>query len=332
MSTFKRFFRKPIGIMGLVCASAFVTTVSQAQTIGMESASENSVLGMLPQAMAPYWAKSGINIQLALNQTLTKSLLKIALGKPDSAVVPPLAYEDFQKGTGPYAKIAAKTKSIAGNVRALFAIPGSYYHAITSVKSGIKSWPEAKGKRVYIGPPAGAANQQIIALAKAGGLMPGSYDAIKAPWGAATQSYQDGQFDVYVGTFSLGSQAVAELGLTNKFRLLGIPKSKMNPPEGAGMQPAVIPPHTYPGQVNEKKVITWQTLMMMVVKKSMSDEVAYKLTKDYIEHRKALAKSNVMLRDLLTTNYFSGVNMTLHPGAVRAYKEAGIKIPAKLLP
>lgn len=114
MSTFKRFFRKLIGIMGLVCASAFVTTVSQAQTIGMESASENSVLGMLPQAMAPYWAKSGINIQLALNQTLTKPLLKIALGKLDSAVVPPLAYEDFQKGTGPYAKIADKTKSIAG--------------------------------------------------------------------------------------------------------------------------------------------------------------------------------------------------------------------------
>lgn len=318
--------------ISIVCASSFVASVSYAEQIGMESASPNSLLGMVPQAMAPYWSKSGVDIQLSLNQTLTKSLLKLAKGSLDSAVVPPPAFSALQKGVGPYAKMSDKAKELSTNVRGLFTIPGSYYHAITKADSGINSWPDASGKRVFIGPPAGAANQQIIALAKAGGLSEGEYEPVKAPWGAATQSYQDGQFDVYVGTFGLGSQSVAELSLANKIRLLGIPGEMMVPPKGLGMQAVVIPPNSYPGQVNEEDVITWQTVMMMAVKKGLSDDIAYKLTKTFIENRLTLAESSFNFRDLPITNYFAGVNAPLHPGAVRYYQEIGVDIPAELMP
>ncbi|RBP83471.1 TAXI family TRAP transporter solute-binding subunit [Marinomonas rhizomae] len=328
----KKLLRSGLCAVSMVCASSFIASASYAEQIGMESASPNSLLGMVPQAMAPYWSKSGVDVQLSLNQTLTKSLLKIAKGSLDSAMVPPPAFSALQKGVGPYAKMSDKAKELSHNVRGLFTIPGSYYHAITRADSGITSWPEAKGQRVFIGPPAGAANQQIIALANAGGLSEGEYDPIKAPWGAATQSYQDGQFDVYVGAFGLGSQSVAELSLTNDIRILGIPGEKMVPPKGLGMQTAVIPPNTYPGQVNENPAITWQTVMMMAVKKDMSDDIAYTLTKNYVENRLALAESNSNFRDLPVTDYFVGVNAPLHPGAVRYYQEIGVDIPAELMP
>ncbi|KZN14606.1 TAXI family TRAP transporter solute-binding subunit [Marinomonas sp. TW1] len=332
MQNVKKLLRQGISTFGVVCVTSLLTSHALAAKIGMESSSPNSLLGMIPQAMAPFWAESGVDIQLSLNQTLTKSLLKVAKGSLDSAVVPPPAFSALQKGVGPYAKMSDKAKDLSHNVRGLFTIPGSYYHAITRADSGITSWPEAKGKRVFIGPPAGAANQQIIALANAGGLPEGEYDPIKAPWGAATQSYQDGQFDVYVGTFGLGSQAVAELSLSNDIRILGIPGEKMVPPKGTGMQTAVIPPKSYPGLVNENPVITWQTVMMMAVKKDISDDIAYTLTKDYIENRLALAESNSSFRDLPVTDYFAGVNAPLHPGAVRYYQEIGVDIPAELMP
>ncbi|WP_191600452.1 TAXI family TRAP transporter solute-binding subunit [Marinomonas algicola] len=328
----KKVLRNGLCAVSMICASSFIASFSYAEKIGMETASSSSLLGMVPQAMAPYWSNSGVDVQLSLNQTLTKSLLKLGKGSLDSAVIPPPAFTALTKGVGPYAKMASKSKELSANVRGLFTIPGSYYHPITRADSGIKSWSEAKGKRVYIGPPAGAANMQVIALANAGGLAEGEYEPIKAPWGAATQSYQDGQFDVYVGTFGLGSQSVAELSLANDIRILGVPGDKMTPPEGLGMQAVQIPPNTYPGQVNESSVITWQTVMMMAVRKDISDDIAYTLTKDFIEHRLDLAESNSSFRDLPVTDYFAGVNAPLHPGAVRYYQEIGVGIPDKLMP
>ncbi|BFM49098.1 TAXI family TRAP transporter solute-binding subunit [Marinomonas sp. THO17] len=332
MQNVKGQFRQGISIFGLMCAGMLFSTAATAEKIGMESATPNSILGMLPQAMAPYWSEQGVDIQLALNQTLTKSLLKLATGSLDSAVIPPPAFSAMKKGVGPYAKMSEKAQQMSNNVRGLFTIPGSYFHAITRADSGIESWPEAKGKRVFIGPPAGVANTQISSLAAAGGLPIGEYDPIKAPWGAAVQSFQDGQFDVFVGTFSLGSQAVAELSLSNPIRILGIPGEKMVPPESLGMQSAEIPANTYPGQVNETSVLTWQSIMMMAVNKDLSDDIAYTLTKTFIENRGALADSNALFNDILTTDFFVGVNAPLHPGAIRYYQEAGIPIPAQLIP
>lgn len=328
----KKVLRNGLCLVSMICSSSFMASISYAEKIGMESSAPSSILGMVPQAMAPYWANNGIDVQLSLNQTLTKSLLKLGKGSLDVAIIPPPAYFALKNGVGPYAKMSDKAKALSDNVRGLFTIPGSYFHSIVRADSGIKSWPDAKGKRVFIGPPGGAANKQITALAAAGGLAEGDYEPIRAPWGAATQSYQDGQFDVYVGVFGLGSQSVAELSLANDILILGIPVDKMNPPAGSGSQAVVVPPNTYPGQVNEEEVITWQLVMMMASKKDLSDEAAYTLTKTYIENRITLAEANPSFRDLPVTEYFAGINAPLHPGAVRYYQEIGVDIPAELMP
>ncbi|MDX2422720.1 MAG: TAXI family TRAP transporter solute-binding subunit [Amphritea sp.] len=310
---------------------SMLATTAQADPVSMESASANSVLGLIPQTMAGYWAEEGIDLQLSLNQTLTKSLLKVAAGKLDSAVIPPLAFHAMQQGSGPYKRMGDKAITMSNNVRSLFGMPGSIYHPITWADDNIKNWTDAAGKRVYIGPPAGAANRQIITYAAKGGLEQGSYEAIKAPWGSAKQSFQDGQFDVYIGIFGIGSQSLAELSLSRDIRLLSLSDGQQTPPEDIGMQLATIPPNTYPGQVNETPVFAWQSVMSMVVTKSLADEIAYKLTKTYFERRSDAAKTNAMLSQLPTTDHFAGLNVPLHPGAVRYYQEAGIAIPAKLL-
>lgn len=318
-----------------LCAATLIgsmlATTTQAEQVSMESASPNSLLGMIPQAMAGYWADNDIELQLSLNQTLTKSLLKVAAGKLDLAVAPPLSYNAMTKNSGPYKQMGDKASALAANVRSLFGIPGGTYHAISWADDNIENWPDAAGKRVYIGPPAGAANAQVIALGAKGGLAEGTYDPVKAPWGAATQSFQDGQFDLYVANTSIGSQTLAELSLSHDIRLLSLTDVSQVPDESLGLQVVVIPPNTYPGQVNKSPVISWQTLMMMTAHKDFSEEIAYKLTKTYAEHREEVAKNNAMLSQLSDTDYFAGVNAPLHPGAIRYYQEAGITIPPKLL-
>lgn len=321
----------------LLCALALgaaAVAPSWAAKISMETATANSVVGLMPQSMAPVWAKAGLDIELAMGQTLTKSLLKMAQDKLDTSVVPPSAYASLADGKGPYAQFGDKGAAMAGNVVALWGFTASNYHPIVWADSGITDWSQVKGKRIYVGPPAGAANAQIRGLVKrAAGYEDGKdYEGIKAPWGVAPQSFKDGQFDVLLLPAAMGGQAVVDIALSRQIRILPMPADAA-PPPALGMVQSSIPKGTYPGQVNsDRDIPTWQTVMMFMAKKSLSDDDAYKLTKTYVEGRKALAAGNAMLKELPGDNPLGGVIAPLHPGAARYYKEAGIAIPAALMP
>lgn len=316
-----------------LAALGLALTGAQAQKVSMETTAANSVVGLMPQSMAPLWAKAGLDVELAMGQTLTKSQLKIGQGSLDSSVIPLPAYVNLVAGKGPYAQMGDKAKALADNVRSLFAFSASTWHAIAWADGNVKTWADIKGKRVYIGPPAGAANAQIRGLIKAAsGLEEGKdYEGIKAPWGVATAGFQDGQYDLYVGAFSLGSQALVELSLSRKIRLLGL-QNKDAPPAALGMQVNTIPAGTYPGMVNTEPVTTWQTLMMLAVKKDLSDDVAYKLTKTYFDSLPALKAGNAALAVLSADDALSGLTAPLHPDALKYYREAGRSVPDALLP
>ena len=304
-----------------------------ADRVSMEAATTNSVVGLMPQTMAPHWGKAGVDVELALDQTLTKSLLKMAQGSLDASVVPPPAYGNLVKGAGPYKALGDKGAELAGNVRSLFGFAASVYHPVVWADGGVGTWAQAKGKRVFVGPPAGAANAQIRTLVKtASGLEDGKdYEGIKAPWGTATQGFKDGQFDVFITPVGMGAQALVELGLSRKFRLLSLDPNA-EPPKGLGMVKAKIPAGTYPGQANQEDVYSWQTVMMMMASKNMSDDTAYKLVKTYFDQIPSMRKNNAQLKDLSADQRFAGVIAPLHPGAVRYYKEQGVSIPDELMP
>ena len=136
-----------------------------AEKVSMEAATTNSVVGLMPQTMAPHWAKVGVDVELALDQTLTKSLLKIGQGSLDSAVVPPPLMTTCSRATGPY-KAPGRQGRRTGRQRAQpvwflcqhRTTPWSGPMAVSA------NWSQLKGKRVFVGPPAGAANAQIRSL------------------------------------------------------------------------------------------------------------------------------------------------------------------------
>ena len=327
-------FLKSVKVVAAASVLAAVWSApAWAEKISMESTAPTSVVGMVPQALAPKWAAVGVDVELALGQTLTKSLLKMGQGSLDSSVVPLPAYNLLVLGKGPYAQMGAeKGKALADNVRSLFAFTASTYHPIVWADSGINSWADVKGKRVYIGPPAGAANAQIMGLIKAAsGLEEGKdYTGIKAPWGVAADGFRDGQYDVYVGVYGVGGQALAELSLSRKIRILSL-NDRADPPEVLGLAVGDIPPGSYPGMVNTDNVIAWKTLMMLAVKKDVSDDVAYKLTKTYFDSIPALKAGNVGLAVLDAADAFQGLAAPLHPGALRFYKEVNRAVPANLM-
>lgn len=331
------------GLVRMALAAACVAAVSGpalAETYSIEGAGASSLTGIVPQTLAQYTAKEGIDLQVVLGQTLTKSALKTAAKQLDLAVVPPPAFAAMKKGVGPYAGQADQAKKLSENVRVLFGFPGGTFHTIVWADSGIEGWDGIKGKRVYIGPPAGAAGPQIVNMIKvASGYEEGKdFEGIKAPWGAAQQSFQDGQFDVYIAAAAVGQQSLNELSLQREIRILGIPKDIVASDawatylENYAVDTADIPAGTYSGQANGTDDLqTAVTTMMVATNTDLPDEAAYKITKAYWENLDEMKAGNALLRSIDPSRPFAGVNAPLHPGALRYYREAGIEVPQRLV-
>lgn len=325
-------------IAGLLLTGA---TAVSAETLSIEGGGAASTTGLVPQAFAPYAAKAGFDLQVVLNQVLTKSILKVAAGKLDLSVAPPPAYRAMQRGVGPYAATADEAKELSENVRALFAFQGSTMHPTVWADSDIHSWDDVRGKRVFIGPPAGAANTQSTGMVKAAsGLAEGDdYEGVKLPWGQATQGFRDGQFDVYIAFFPVGSQTITELGLQRQIRILGLPEGTLDSEAWAeyeavsGVTGVTIPAGTYGNAVANggESMDATATAMMVIANKDLDEGTAYALTKAYFEALPEMKASNALLRSQDETKPLFGITAKLHPGAIRYYEEVGIEIPAELM-
>jgi len=328
----------------LVAAAALALTggMAQAQSLSLEGGGAASLTGIVPQTYAQFAAEADISLQVVLGQTLTRAALKLAAGRIDMAVVPPGAYRAMSRGVGPYAETADQAKELAPNIRTLFAFPAGTFHPVTWADGGIEGWDDLAGKRVYIGPPAGAASAQIQSLIElaSGGLKAGDdYEGVRAPWGAAQQAFQDGQFDVYVGSIAVGSQALNELSLQRDIRVLGVSDEVRASDawqtflEEAAQFESRITAGTYSGQVNgDSDQVSTASAMMMSVQASMDDDTAYALTKAYWENLDAMKNANALMRSIDESKPFAGMNAALHPGAIRYYDEVGIQVPEDLKP
>ncbi|MEP3046600.1 MAG: TAXI family TRAP transporter solute-binding subunit [Roseibium sp.] len=325
----------------VTAASISAASFASAETLSIEGGGTASTTGLVPQSFAPYASAAGHDLQVVLGQVLTKSIMKVAAGKLDLAVAPPPAYAAMTRGAGPYAKIANKAKGMSANVRSLFAFQGSTMHPMVWADAGIESWKDIAGKRVFVGPPAGAAARQTQGMIEAAsGLKAGDdYEVVKLPWGQASQGFQDGQYDVYVGFYPVGSQTVSEIGLQRQVRILGLPDNTVGTDDWAdyeersGVSAVTIPAGLYGKAVanGESDLGAAATAMMIVAHKDMDDETAYALTKAYFDALPEMKASNALLATQDGSKPLHGVTAKLHPGAKRYYQEMGVEIPENLL-
>lgn len=328
-------------VASLLIGSAVVATPVASQTLSIEGGGSASTTGLVPQAFAPYAAEAGYDIQVVLDQVLTKSIMKVGAGQLDLSVAPPPAFKAMETGIGPYAANADQAKRLAGNVRALFAFQGSTMHPTVWADSGIESWEDVKGKRVFIGPPAGAAASQSSGMVEAAsGLELGDdYEGIKLPWGQATQGFRDGQFDVYIAFLPVGSQTMTELGLQRQVRILGLPDGLTGSDawtdyeNRSGVTSVTIPAGLYGEAVvnGDADMEAGATSMMVVAHKDLEEQAAYDLTKAYFEALPEMKASNALLASQDGSKPLFGITAKLHPGAIRYYEEQGIEIPADLM-
>ncbi|MEM6495806.1 MAG: TAXI family TRAP transporter solute-binding subunit [Pseudomonadota bacterium] len=324
------FFAGAIGI-----ATALPAT---AETLRAEGGSAAGLSALVPQLLSSYAAPDH-EVRVNVDQTLTRAALKVGTGAIEMASVPAGAFHRMTLGTGPYRELGADAIAASENIRSLFAFLGGHVHPITYSDSGIESWEDLRGQRVFVGPPAGSFSAQTVGLIRTiTGMEEGEdYEAIRLAWSAANQAFEDGRFDVFMRSGTMGSAAIDQFGSAQPFDILGIPDDVLATEAWAnylstpGYAADTLPAGTYSNQGNNgEDLLASAYVMFLAVNEEMDEQTAYDLTRAMFENLDDAHGVNPGLTPLTLENAFVSLSAPLHPGAVRYYEEVGVEIPDHL--
>jgi uncharacterized protein len=214
-------------------------------------------------------------------------------------------------------------------VTALVVMYPNHMHVVTVEGTGIEKIEDLKGRRVSTGSPGSATEVYAIRVLEAAGLHH-ERDIRKERLGVAesVNALKDKKIEAFFWVGGLPTAAVTDLAATpnTKIKILDIAQltAKMNAKYGPLYAEATIPAATYKGMDRDARNNTvWN---IMAVNASMSEDLAYKLTKVMLEKRDDLAlvhKEALNIKPEWQTTSRAGIPW--HPGAVKYFKEVGIK-------
>ncbi len=291
--------------------------------------------------------KGVASIQLADGQTLTNSIQNVAEGKTDIAGTPYILPFLMSRGVGPYGSLGKeKGAELAENLRAINPFTLGVFFLFAYDAKGINGWDDLKGRKIYNGPPRGGALTNARSMVQiVAGLKDGEdYEGMQINWGQGTTLITSGEPDAIVLPELFPSSRLTSSTAAGKMTGWSMPKAAY---EGDAMQKYMKAPGSAPFTakvadlkntmgddwtfVSEDDTFrAFATIGGNVVHKNMDEDLAYKLTAAYVatlDDLKAKAPyGNTVGYDLPMQGMCGRNPVKYHPGAVRAWTEAGYKI------
>ena len=321
-----------------IAVSSAVATGASADAMRAHTTGAGAAPNTTMKLLSRYAEDAGVDVQVIEGQKMIRSLLLLAKGDIEMMTAIVGQYARLQTGTGPYQDISDQAKAASEEIRSLIEFGAAAMQMVTWEETGITSYEDLRGKRVYVGPGGGGAGsdtEEVIRLLT--GMEPNQdYDSLRAPWNEGMQAMRNGQVDVLMRVAPVGAAILQEFGLSKPIRILGFSeddKAKLADYIAVpGRSFTSVPANTYEGQVNSEDAGTMKFLAAIAVNKDVSDDKAYTLTKAFWSNIGEIQDSAAFLRDLDPAAPFSGLNIPLHPGALKYYDEAGVAVPDALRP
>ncbi|MEJ2638913.1 MAG: TAXI family TRAP transporter solute-binding subunit [Desulfosarcinaceae bacterium] len=220
-----------------------------------------------------------------------------------------------------------KDKGPQKDLRAVFSIHPESVTLCAAVDAGINDIKDLKGKRVNIGNPGSGQRQNSIDALEAVGLnWETDMQAEQVKAAEAPGLLQDGRIDAFFYTVGHPSGAFKEATAgTRKVKFVaitGIDKMLAKYPYYAK---SFVPVNLYPGAENDKDVPTFGVKATFVTSAKVPDNVVYAITKEVFDNFETFKKLHPAYAVLTKENMLEGLSAPIHPGAMKYYKEAGLK-------
>jgi TRAP transporter TAXI family solute receptor len=221
-----------------------------------------------------------------------------------------------------------KDKGAQKDLRAVFSIHPETVDLIAAVDANINSLADLKGKRVNIGNVGSGYRKNAIDALEANGLdFNKDFHAESLKAAEAPGLIQDGRIDAAFYTVGHPSGYYKEA-------TSGVRKVKFVPIQNVDGLLAKYPYYAkavtrvkelYPGAKNDANVPTFGVKATFVTSAKVPDDVVYAIVKEVFDNFEDFKKLHPAYAGLTKQNMLEGLSAPFHPGALKYYKEAGLK-------
>jgi uncharacterized protein len=216
-----------------------------------------------------------------------------------------------------------KPKGAITNLRAIGALFPESVHIVVAQNSPIKTLRDLKGKRVGLGEKESGTLADARIVLEAAGLTERDLKADYSRLGEAAAGIRDNTLDAFFLVGGYPIPAIAELAAATPIRLIPLgddmfDKLKKRYPF---FSRTLIPADAYAGLDSETPTVGLNAIW--VIAANVPDQLAYEVTKSLWSEatRKFLAARHVIGRRIAPGRALDGVDIPLHPGAERYYRE-----------
>ncbi len=334
--------------------------VSAQQTLTAETISVGSTPHYIDTTFAAALESAGVaTLQITEGATLTNSVKAVAEGRLDIAPAPLILPFLLSRGIGPYSGVGAEAgKELAANIRVIFFHAGSHQIFAYYNSNPIEDITKLDGKRIWNGPPRGAALTSGRATVQLlSGLKEGEgYEGVQTPWPDAIPTITGGSVDAWTAPDGLPSGRQVRVAAAGATTIHDIPSALYNSELGKqitaapGHAPFSMPVEEYRAAYagNDITIVTdddtfdsYSTAFGEIVPAGMDEQLVFDIVTAFLGSQERFEKGapigpnlNLTFGDIdgKSQGVCGAVQVKMHPGAIRAYEAAGFSVADCLRP
>lgn len=318
-----KFLRRGLIVAAITLSAA--TAIAQPKTMTLGTASVGGTYFVYGGVVAKILTdKTGIQVSTQQTQGPNQNVILVEDGKIELGMTTMGIALQAWTGTGDWTK-GKKYDAI----RALFPMYDTPLQCVALKKSGITTFKQLDGKTVGVGPRAGTPGTYFPLIFDALGMKATIRNGQGADMGS---QLGDGILDAFCFGAGLPIPIFSQLDAEKEvvfFTWTDAEREAIRKkmPE---FSESMIPKGTYKSMAADQKTVGLYNFA--IANKSMSDDVAYLVTKTILENNAAMVQGHAAAAETIAANAKANTFLPFHPGAVRYYKEKGIQLPAATMP
>jgi TRAP transporter TAXI family solute receptor len=215
------------------------------------------------------------------------------------------------------------------NIRALFPMYDTPFHAVTLARSGITGHGQLNGRSVGVGPRGGTPGTYYPLILKELGVTP---SAIRFGSGAdMAGQVADGLLDCFAFAAGLPIPAFSEMETQHDVNFLGFSDEEVAKITRAfpELSKGVIPMGTYRKQ---RAPLTMVGVYNFAIgHRSLPDDLVYEIVKSIMTNNARMVQGQAAAKETLPENVVKNTFLPFHPGAAKWFRENGHAIPDNLV-
>lgn len=311
-------------IVLLLAAVVFSFSTAQAQErvfISIGTGTTGGSYYPIGGAMAKIWSDKIPNMRATVQSTGgTIQNIQLMADKQTEAGFTDTKYVLAYQGKGPF---AGKPQTWIRGLVPLYPEPTNI---VVAKNSGIKSLKDLKGKRISIGAVGSGTEATSRELFGVLGInVEKDIKPFMLGTGETASALKDKNIDAAILVGSIGMSSVVEIASLNLVDFLDVDDATFKTifaVNNTWIQ-FTIPANTYQNQ--PRPVKTYASFNILSVREDLSADLAYNMTKTLFENKADLVAVRPTMENMTLENV-SKIAIPLHPGAIRYYREKGLKL------